>query len=169
VVAIGGVEQLNAARDEDAERDLLACCASRRWVATVLAGRPYQDQAALTELSDAALKGLDWADIKQALAAHPQIGEHAPGTGREAEWSRREQSAAATTHADLRAALTAGNVEYLRKFGHVFLICATGLPAEEILAALHQRLDNDEATEREVVRGELAKIVRIRLANLVGE
>ena len=167
VVAIGGVEQLNAAREEDAERDLLACCASRRWAAAVLAGRPYRDAAALTALSNATLEALDWADIRQALAAHPQIGEQAAGTGREADWSRREQSAAATPDADLRAALTAGNVEYLRRFGHVFLICATGLPAEEILAALHRRLGNDEATEREVVRDELTRIVRLRLARLV--
>ena len=165
---IASLEELNAAPSAQAERDLLACCASRRWVAAVLAGRPFAGLAALQALSDAALAALDWSEIERALAAHPRIGQRAQGAGREADWSRREQSRAATDDAEVRAALTAWNVGYERRFGHVFLICATGLSAEQILTALRDRLANDEATERGVVRDELAKIVRLRLAKLVG-
>ena len=169
MVAIGELAELNVAAPEEAERELLACCASRRWAATVAAGRPYADLGALTAVSDAALDALDWGDVDEALASHPRIGARAEGAGREADWSRREQSAAATGDADLRAALSAGNVEYEQRFGHVFLICATGRPAEEILAALQGRLGNDANAERAVVRGELAKIVRLRLARLVAQ
>jgi hydroxyisourate hydrolase len=160
---------LNAAEPGEAERALLACCASSRWAATVAAGRPYADVTMLTAVSDAALEALDWGDIEQALSGHPRIGERAEGAGREADWSRREQAAAATGDAGVQAALTAGNVEYEQRFGQVFLICATGLSAGEILAALHDRLGNDDAAERAVVRDELTRIVRLRLAELAGD
>jgi hydroxyisourate hydrolase len=159
---------LNAAPARQAERDLLACCASPRWVATMLAGRPFAGLAEMCALSDAVLAALDWDEVGRALAAHPRIGERAQGTGREADWSRREQSQAATGDAGTQAALTAGNVAYEQRFGQVFLICATGLAAGQILASLRARLSNDEATERGVVRAELTKIVRLRLAKLVG-
>jgi 2-oxo-4-hydroxy-4-carboxy-5-ureidoimidazoline decarboxylase len=169
VIGIAGMPALNAATPQEAERALLACCAVPGWVRVVAAARPYADLDALTAVSDAALAALDWAGVEQALARHPRIGERARGDGREADWSRREQAAAATGDDELRAALTAGNVEYEQRFGHVFLICATGLPADAVLAALRARLGNDEDTERATVRGELGKIVRLRLATLVAQ
>jgi 2-oxo-4-hydroxy-4-carboxy-5-ureidoimidazoline decarboxylase len=90
-----------------------------------------------------------------------------PGTrssDRETSWSQQEQAAAAHAGADVQAALGAGNAEYEERFGHVFLICATGRSATEILSALHSRLGHDPAAEREVVRAELIQIVRLRLA-----
>jgi 2-oxo-4-hydroxy-4-carboxy-5-ureidoimidazoline decarboxylase len=167
VIEIGGMSTLNAAAPEEAERALLACCAAPGWARVVLAGRPYADLEALSTASDAALAALDWAGVEEALAAHPRIGERAVGDGREADWSRREQSAAATGDGDLRVALTAGNAKYEQRFGHVFLICATGLPAQDVLAALRARLGNDEQAERATVREELGRIVRLRLAKLV--
>jgi len=160
------ITELNAAGADEAETALLACCASRRWAAVILAARPYQALAHLTAVSDATVAALDWSDVEEALSGHPRIGERVRGAGQEAEWSRREQSAAATGDGGLRAALTAGNVEYEQRFGHVFLIKATGRSATEILTALHRRLSNDEATEREVVRAELAGIVHLRLEKL---
>jgi 2-oxo-4-hydroxy-4-carboxy-5-ureidoimidazoline decarboxylase len=134
----------------------------------MLAAQPYADLAQAIAVSDATIGALDWGDVEEALAGHPRIGERLRTAGREAEWSRREQSAAATDDGELRAALTAGNVEYEQRFGHVFLIRATGRGATEILTALHGRLGNDEATERDVVRDELAGIVRLRLEKLAG-
>jgi 2-oxo-4-hydroxy-4-carboxy-5-ureidoimidazoline decarboxylase len=167
VRAVETIAELNAAAADAAQTALLACCASRRWAAVILAARPYQDLAHLLGVSDATLAALDWADVEEALAGHPRIGERMQGAGQEAEWSRREQSAAATGDGGLRAALTAGNVEYEQRFGHVFLIRATGRGATEILTELHQRLGNDEPTEREVVRAELAGIVHLRLERLL--
>lgn len=143
---------------------LAPCCASRRWIDQLVRGRPHGSLAAITTASDAAIAELGWADIEQALAAHPRIGERAQGADRESAWSRQEQSAAATPEETTIEAVRAGNVEYERRFGHVFLICATGKSGEDVLAALTRRLDNAPAAEREIVRDELRQIVALRLA-----
>jgi 2-oxo-4-hydroxy-4-carboxy-5-ureidoimidazoline decarboxylase len=93
-------------------------------------------------------------------------GRPGPGPGRgdrEAAWSRQEQSGTRDAPADVQAGLRAGNAAYEERFGHVFLICATGMSAASMLAALQVRLGHDPAREREVVRDELMKIVRLRL------
>ncbi|URN10354.1 2-oxo-4-hydroxy-4-carboxy-5-ureidoimidazoline decarboxylase [Actinomadura madurae] len=153
---------------EPGTEDLAACCASRRWVGA-LAGRAYADLGALRAASRRALDDLGWADVEEALAAHPRIGERAGGDTREAGWSRGEQSGMGGAALDVRHALVEGNRVYEERFGHVFLICASGRPAREMLGELLTRLGNDAETEREVVRGELAKIVDLRLAKLVEE
>jgi 2-oxo-4-hydroxy-4-carboxy-5-ureidoimidazoline decarboxylase len=135
-------------------------CASDAWLAALVADRPYRSLAAAQARSDEVLAGLDWPGVEQALEAHPRIGDRPAGAGTEAGWSRQEQSTATGSVDELRA----GNLDYEERFGHVFLICATGLPAERILAALRARLENDPEAERDVVRDELAKIVRLRLA-----
>lgn len=146
---------------------LLSCCAATTWAAMVEAGRPYATLDDLLKYSDAALATLTEQDIAQALAAHPRIGQRSGGTGQEASWSRNEQSGAASASATFRQALVEGNIAYERRFGRVFLICATGLSGEQMLAALHARLTNDEDTERDVVREELRRITRLRLRKLL--
>lgn len=152
------LDRLNLEEPAAAEHDLLACCASRRWADELLARRPYHDLAQLRSVSEQVLQALTWADVEQALAAHPRIGERATGDAKEAGWSREEQ-AGATPSDDL----VAGNRQYEERFGHVFLICATGLSGTDMLAALKSRLGNDPETERDVVREELRKIVDLRL------
>lgn len=145
------------------ERALLACCACPRWAGEMLARQPYPDIGTLRKVSDAVFVSLDWTDLEQAIAAHPRIGERATGQDLQAGWSRAEQSAAATADQRIQDELRQGNLDYERRFGHVFLICATGRSATDILAQLRARLDNDEGTERGVVREELRKIVNLRL------
>ncbi|MEV4253142.1 2-oxo-4-hydroxy-4-carboxy-5-ureidoimidazoline decarboxylase [Spirillospora sp. NPDC049652] len=161
------LDRLNALPPDEAEAELLACCASRRWAAEVAAGRPYAGPAELAAASAKALEGLDWPDVLEALDAHPRIGERPEGGGREARWSRDEQSGAATGGDEVGRALVEGNLAYERRFGHVFLICATGKSAEEVLAGLRVRLGNDAGTERTAVRAELAAITGLRLAKLI--
>ena len=151
------LERLNVAEPAQAEQALLACCAARRWADELLARRPYPDLGGLRRVSHTVLDSLTWDDVAEALAAHPRIGERATSNGREAAWSREEQSGVGT------ADLVAGNVAYEERFGHVFLICATGLSGEAMLTALRERLGNDPDTEQGVVRAELAKIVDLRL------
>jgi 2-oxo-4-hydroxy-4-carboxy-5-ureidoimidazoline decarboxylase len=160
------VAELDRATAEDAARRLRPSCASACWIDRLVGGRPYESLEALTAASDAAIAALSWPDIEEALAAHPRIGDRAPGRGREASWSRQEQAAAAGAGADIQARLRAGNAEYEERFGHVFLICATGRSATEMLSALHGRLGHDAAAEREIVRSELVQIVRLRLAQM---
>lgn len=164
---MNSLERLNAADRATATGELLACNASRRWAEELAAGRPYASVEAVQTASAAIVTALDWADVTEALAAHPRIGERATGIGRDAAWSRGEQSGAADLPADTAAELVAGNRAYEERFGHVFLICATGRSAEEMLANLRGRLDHDPGTEQDVVRGELAAITDLRLAKLL--
>ena len=96
------------------------------------ARRPFQDAAALADAAGAAVRELTWPQVLEALAAHPRIGERARGPAKESAWSRQEQSG---VEEELRAALAEGNQAYERRFGHVYLICATGLTGGEMLAA----------------------------------
>lgn len=157
----------NASPPQEAEEGLLACCAVPRWAREVAAGRPYPDPETFAEDAIGVLDGLSWDEVLTALAAHPRIGERAAGQGREASWSRQEQSAAATPDDAVKEALVSANVAYEERFGHVFLIRATGRSAGEVLQAALDRLGNDPAAERAVVRRELAAIVRLRLEKLV--
>jgi 2-oxo-4-hydroxy-4-carboxy-5-ureidoimidazoline decarboxylase len=167
--AADGLAWLNRLPAAEAERELLACCAARAWAGKVATGRPYADRGALITASDAAQAELTWADVEEALAAHPRIGDRAQGADREAAWSRGEQSGVGDAAAETRDELAAGNAAYEQRFGHVFLICATGLPAGAMLAELQRRLGHDRQSEQEAVRVELREITRLRLQKLLGE
>jgi 2-oxo-4-hydroxy-4-carboxy-5-ureidoimidazoline decarboxylase len=158
------VAEFDAAPAADAAAELMPCCASRRWISSLVSGRPYARLDRLTAASDALLAGLEWSELEAALAGHPRIGERAVSDGRTDGWSRQEQAGTATATDPVLRELAEANLGYEQRFGHVFLICATGLSAEAMLSALRSRLRNDPVAEREVVRSELAKIVRLRLA-----
>jgi 2-oxo-4-hydroxy-4-carboxy-5-ureidoimidazoline decarboxylase len=158
------VTEFDGADLADAAAELMPCCASRRWVSELVARRPFGDLETLRAASDAVLATLDWVDVEQALSAHPRIGERVGGSATEAAWSRSEQAGAASAADEVAQGLVTANRLYERKFGYVFLICATGRSAAEMLAAAQARLDNDPFAERAVVAQELAAIVRLRLA-----
>jgi 2-oxo-4-hydroxy-4-carboxy-5-ureidoimidazoline decarboxylase len=160
---MGALLAFDAAPPDEATQLLRPCCASAAWQVEVVAGRPYRSLAALEQRSDELLAVLDWDEIAAALAAHPRIGESVSGTAREAAWSRQEQADAARGDTDAQEALRRGNAEYEERFGHVFLISATGHSAADVLQALTDRLEHRPTQEREVVRRELAAIVRHRL------
>jgi 2-oxo-4-hydroxy-4-carboxy-5-ureidoimidazoline decarboxylase len=132
---------------------MMSCCASRRFATAMAASRPYSSFAAVEAAMTAAFESLDWEDVLEALAGHPRIGAQVSGQ------SAAEQSGVADSSRD---ALAAGNAEYEKRFGHVFLVCATGMSGEEMLAALRERLENDPYTERKVVTAQLRKITVLR-------
>ena len=154
----------NAAAPEAAERDVLACCASRSFAKTIVAGRPYRDPDALQDAVNAAFTALNWDDIAESMNAHPRIGDRVPSGG----WSAGEQSGAASASEAVRQELADGNVAYEQRFGYVFLICASGLSGQDMLDQLRARLGHDPEAERAVVREELLKITQLRLAKLLG-
>jgi 2-oxo-4-hydroxy-4-carboxy-5-ureidoimidazoline decarboxylase len=148
--------------DADRLRPVLtACLAIPRWVDTIIAGRPYDDLAALRMAAQIPLSS---AEVREAMAAHPRIGERPVGEGTDAQWSRSEQSGVDNVDAFVKA-----NREYEAKFGHVYLVCASGRGGEELLADLNRRLDNDPATELGVAGDELVKIAQLRLTKAVEE
>lgn len=159
------LEQFNTAPADDVRPALLACCDVPRWADAVLAGRPYADDAAVVRTADEAGRFIP-DEVDRALAAHPRIGERAQGDHAEAAWSHREQ-AGVSTDADTARALAEGNRAYEERFDRVFLICASGLTAAEILENLRTRLDNDPQTEAAVVADELRRIALLRLERVL--
>jgi 2-oxo-4-hydroxy-4-carboxy-5-ureidoimidazoline decarboxylase len=155
----------NAASPADAEAVLLECCSAPQWARAVAAGRPYPSADALCSAADAAVAELDDAGLAAALAGHPRIGEQA-GAGH-AAGSGSEQAGVANSAAATMTALAEGNRAYEERFGHVYLVCASGRSGEELLAILQDRLGNDPDREWLVTRDELAKINRLRLATLI--
>jgi 2-oxo-4-hydroxy-4-carboxy-5-ureidoimidazoline decarboxylase len=156
------LEAFNAAPAPDAEREMLACCASATFAATIAGGRPYLDADALRAAVEAAFTRLSWDDILESLSGHPRIGDRATGV------SAAEQSGAAGATDQVRQALAEGNRAYEKRFDHVFLICASGRSGQEMLDQLRARLGNDPEAERAVVREELLKITQLRLTKVLG-
>ena len=154
----------NAAPAQAAERDVFACCASRAFAKAIADGRPYRDPAALLTAVDAAFDALSWDDIAGSMNEHPRIGDRAASTG----MSAAEQSGATAASDQVRQGLAEGNLAYEKRFGHIFLICASGLSGQEMLTQLRARLENDQDAERTVVRAELLKITRLRMTKLLG-
>lgn len=149
----------NASTPDEAVAVMLSCCASRRFAAAMAAGRPYPSPAAVQTAINSVFESLTWDDVLEAMSEHPRIGARAAGQ------SATEQSGVAGSS---RAALAAGNARYEERFGHVFLICASGLSGEQMRAALEERLKNDPATERTVATAELRKITVLRARKALG-
>ncbi|HCT77939.1 MAG TPA: 2-oxo-4-hydroxy-4-carboxy-5-ureidoimidazoline decarboxylase [Micromonosporaceae bacterium] len=142
----------------------MTCCSAPSWAAQMWRLWPFADETALVDAGTELADQLDWPDVLKALSAHPRIGERLSRDDREARWSQQEQAGLAE---NFRRSLVAGNIAYERRFGHVFLICATGLTGEEMHSELTKRLANDISAERLVVRRELSKIVGLRLRKLL--
>ncbi|MEU1431599.1 2-oxo-4-hydroxy-4-carboxy-5-ureidoimidazoline decarboxylase [Nocardia sp. NPDC005746] len=166
------LEWLGSLPLEEAETHLLTCNASRTWARKMVANRPYADESSLIAAAVAGVAELSWADVEEALDAHPRIGEREAArhqSEREARWSADEQSGASEADARVLAELAAGNLAYEEHFGHVFLIRAAGRSAAEMLAELRHRLGNPVAEEHRVVRRELADITGRRVRKLLEE
>ncbi len=158
-----GLPAFNALPDGQARDALLACCSAAHWAEEVAAGRPYPSLASLLDRAAAALTE---EDVRQALAGHPRIGQ-APSRP-QSSWSRSEQAGVAAADDRVLACLAAGNRAYEERFGHIYLVCAAGRGAPELLEILRERLRNDPEAERRVVRDELRKINELRLTRLIG-
>lgn len=158
-----GLARFNTLPDAAARAALLEACASTAWAERLLAARPCADPEDLYAASDAAMAELTPADLEEAMAGHPPIGRPKPGD----PTSAREQSGMAGASEALKAEMLELNLAYQEKFGHVFLVCATGRTGEQMRDAALERIGNTPEQEREIVRTELGKINRIRLARLL--
>ncbi|WP_182546165.1 2-oxo-4-hydroxy-4-carboxy-5-ureidoimidazoline decarboxylase [Halosaccharopolyspora lacisalsi] len=162
-----GVGRVNSLPRPELVKQLLACLDIQRWANEIADRRPFADAGELHEAADAAAPGLTPEEIHTALAAHPRIGQRSEGDDTSSSWSRSEQSGVDPADADLTTALREGNEEYERRFGHVYLVCASGRSGAELLRILRSRLDNDRDTELDIVAEELREIARLRLARVI--
>jgi allantoicase len=165
-----GLRRLAALTADEAERELLACCGSLAWAKAVVAKRPFLSLEALVSASDAAWEALGVDEKLEAFRAHPRIGERHAAVEHGATsrtWAEAEQARVVDAEQATRDALATENRAYEAKFGHVFLICATGKSADEMLAALRARMGHDREAEIRVAADEQRKITRLRLEKLV--
>ena len=162
----GPVEKLNRLGADEAHAALLACCGSTRWASEVAALRPFWDVGQLLRIAGRVWRELGREDWLEAFRAHPKIGESKAEreTGKEARrWAEGEQSGARAAAAETLDALTRANREYEERFGFIFIVCATGKSAEEMLGLLRARMTNDPETELRVAAGEQWRITELRL------
>ena len=161
---------LNKMGDAEARDVLGDISGAPGWIDRMAAARPFASPAALMAASDSAASGLTPDDWREAFRHHPRIGEGTAdrsqsGAARDA--SSREQSGVQQGTAEERVALADANREYEKRFGHVFIVSASGKSAAEMLALLRERLDNDPDTELGIAAEEQKKISRLRLARLL--
>ena len=164
------VAELDALPEAAARDALAACCGATPWVAAILAKRPWRTPASLLAAAAGAWAALTPADLAEAIAHHPRLGESrakAALGARASGWSAGEQAGALSGADDARAALARANLEYERRFGHTFILCASGKSAEDMLASLHERLANTTDAELAITAEELRKITWLRLEKLL--
>ena len=141
--------------------ELRRVCGSLRWVEAMMTARPFLTWDALVAASGEIWFSLDANDWLEAFAAHPRIGE------RKAGWSSQEQSGTRDAADETMRAIADGNRAYEEKFGFIYLVCATGKRAGELLADLNERLTHDRDAELRIAAAEQAKIIALRLEKLV--
>ena len=166
------VPDLDALPPERAAELLRACCGSSAWVAGMVARRPFGTVPNVLAAADDVWRSLDRDDWHEAFAHHPRIGERRGALAQDARgaaWSAREQSRVSAAADHVRAELAAVNRAYEERFGHIYIVCATGKSAEELLALARTRLENDPQTELRVAAEEQHKITRLRLEKLFTE
>ena len=138
--------------------ELIRACASPAWAAAMAETAPWVDVASLLADADRLWRGLGREDWLAAFAGHPRIGEKSASA-----WSQGEQAGTAGARAEVMQAISDGNRAYQERFGHIYIVCASGRGADEMLADLMQRMHNDPAAELAVAAEEQRKITRLRL------
>lgn len=162
----GVLVRWNRLPGEDAANEILPCCGSKAWAAGMAARRPLQDVTTLLAASDETWGNLTAADWTEAFRSHPRIGESRgvhSASAQSATWSAQEQRNVADADDAVKIALADANQEYERRFHRIFIVCATGKSAPEILETLRRRLQNDEHAELLEAAEQQRQIMQIRL------
>jgi OHCU decarboxylase len=162
--------ELNVLPRYRAEEELLKCCGSAAWARAMARRRPFASFDRLLQAATETWWRLDPADWMEAFRAHPQIGQRQPAVhpSTQAEaWSALEQSGMSRAGVGVTMNLEEANREYLEKFGYIFIVCASGKSAEEMLSILRSRLPNAPEQEIRVASEEQNKITRLRLERLL--
>ena len=164
------LSRLNESPAGEAGEELRRCCGAARWVEGMTARRPFSDGEALLAGADEVWWGLEESDWREAFAHHPKIGDADALRERFAstrQWAAGEQAGVRSATEETLIALAAGNRAYEGRFGHIFIVCASGKSADEMLSLLRARLPNEPRDEIRIAAGEQARITRIRLERLL--
>ena len=164
------VTRINSLSAEQSDAEFRKCCGSRRWATKMTAERPFENVEEMVAAADRIWWSLESTDWVEAFDSHPRIGERKPVAAVASEslrWSETEQSGTRHSTQQTRDELTELNRRYQEKFGFIYIVCATGKSAEEMLAILRDRVDNDRATELRNAATEQAKITTLRLHKLI--
>lgn len=167
-----GLDSLDALDHDGAHAAFLRCCGSSAWARAMNLARPFEDRAALLRIGEQLWWSLGEDDWLEAFAAHPRIGARpapAAGTAEADAWAGREQSSTANAADAVLGALATANQQYLDRHGFIYIVCATGRGADEMLADLQARVGNPRAAELRTAAEEQAKITRLRLHKLLEE
>jgi len=162
--------RLNALSETEAQADLLKCCGSANWARQMSAHRPFGAVEELMTAADeiwSALRAEDWLE---AFAAHPKIGARRAARPQDEQaqaWSAGEQAGIGNAEQTTLDELAEINRRYEERFGYIFIVCATGKSAAEMLALLRARLANNPADELRHAAEEQRKITRLRLEKLL--
>ncbi|MFL6417396.1 MAG: 2-oxo-4-hydroxy-4-carboxy-5-ureidoimidazoline decarboxylase [Bryobacteraceae bacterium] len=157
------LDELNRTEPPAAADVLETCCGSRKWADGMAARRPFCALAELHDAADCIWASLSREDWLEAFGSHPKIGE----TSGASRWSKQEQAGVAIAAEDVRTRIARLNHEYKAQFGFIFIICATGKSAEEMLISLEQRLVNSPEHEIRLAAEEQQKIIHLRLDKLI--
>ena len=164
------LDALNRLSEADAAAAFTQCCAAQRWVERMVIDRPFESLAEMLEISDRIWEECDVEDYMEAFEGHPRIGDVESLAKKYANtkgWAGGEQKGVEGADRDVIERLAKGNADYEERFGHIFIVCATGKTAAEMLALLEARMDNDPEHELQVAAGEQNRITRIRLKKLL--
>jgi OHCU decarboxylase len=158
--------------ESDAADALRSCCGSSKWVNEMLSRRPFDSAGELSSAADEAWDATGPNDWHEAFSHHPRIGERTAATAQSARassWSSAEQRGVQAADNSIQAQLAQVNHEYEHRFGHIYIVCATGKSAEEMLAIARERLSNDPDTELRIAAEEQRKIMHLRLEKFFGD
>lgn len=164
------LDELNALGEEQAIETLLRCCGSRRWASSMAACRPFWDNQVVYNAAEIIWQYLQPHDWLEAFVHHPKIGDLSAMRRKFATtmaWAEGEQSGIHGASEDVLNDLVLYNRQYEEKFGYIFIVCATGKSADEMLELLKSRIDNHPAEELSIAAGEQMKITRLRLEKLL--
>ena len=146
---------------------LLAANGSKAWAERIAERRPFEDLPSLQRIAEQVWWTLGESDWLEAFAAHPRIGAKPSGTDPHATWAGQEQAGVSGAADSVKAELAAKNAGYEKKYGFVYLVCATGKSADEMLTTLTERLESTRELELRTAAEEQAMITRLRLRKWV--
>ena len=155
---------------QEKKRELLTqCCGASAWVEKMLTVFPVEDLVEFLDVTEQKWNECTPQEQMEAFEHHPKIGDINSLKEKFADtagWAEVEQSGVVSSNEKTLQDLAKGNQEYENKFGFIFIVCATGRSAEEMLADLNSRIDHSKDEEIKIAAAEQLKITKLRLERL---